>query len=541
MSAAATIVYELTLTEPVSFPLGTGDPNSTDTAQYVPGGALLGALAERWLVERGVGRERRDLAVDPDFRRLFLDGSTRFLHAYPAASGQVRCVPRPLSLHRDKLTAVEGDHYGLWDLAVDDSVLADERRSLALVPMCFVDWDGGSGGRGMGRVHPRVITRMHHKRDRTKGRPVDGGIFSYRALAAGQTFIGAIELGDESDADWLKAELQKDLLRIGRSRAAGYGGGCRIRLIERKGWVEVAPPKDETPPDDHMVVTLLSDYIGRDATTGGATVRGFVADLAQALGEETHAPVRAYVSTRMIRGYVSAWRAPRPTASALAAGSVLVLPVGKQSQNARVVTLGERRAEGFGRVAINWQGYAGEPVVSLRSAVPPVAQTERTSSALTEARDQIFAQWLRERVPMRANGLEFQAGVDSLSPSAVSAMRSALSQQRAPVVGEFPEWAERNVGKKVVRAFERCPVELKNDPGQAGTLLALLAELASAQEGSDEDRARLVARIEGKDLNPPRPRFLAEASLPYSEVPVLARLLADAVLDQARRQAKEKR
>ena len=74
--------YKLTLDAPAIVTTLSGDPNSSTTQPFVPGGALRGVLASELL--------NRDVSADSnDFRRLILEGDVRFLHAYPA-DGSVR-------------------------------------------------------------------------------------------------------------------------------------------------------------------------------------------------------------------------------------------------------------------------------------------------------------------------------------------------------------------------------------------------------------------------------------------------------------------
>ena len=75
-----------------------GDPNSATSYPFIPGSLIRGALAVHyWRQHRS-----SDLAADDTARRLFFDGTTRFLNGYLLDSSCARSLQVPLSLRREK-------------------------------------------------------------------------------------------------------------------------------------------------------------------------------------------------------------------------------------------------------------------------------------------------------------------------------------------------------------------------------------------------------------------------------------------------------
>jgi CRISPR-associated protein Csx10 len=178
-------------------------------------------------------------------------------------------------------------------------------------------------------------------------------VYRYDSLAAQQDFAGAVISEDEGLLDALRPLLQGDL-RLGSARSAGYGW---LHIEEPRlepAWNEYEAGGD--PKDGSLVVTLLSDAILR----GGKGHEDCHVDeaLAEALGLQGSAWLRKYRRVHLVGGYNRKWSLPLTQSWALEAGSVYVCVPGKAApsslRTAAALGVGDRRAEGFGRVAVNW-------------------------------------------------------------------------------------------------------------------------------------------------------------------------------------------
>jgi CRISPR-associated protein Csx10 len=304
------------------------------------------------------------------FRTLILEGSVRFLNAYPRVAGW-RALPTPVSLRIDK-TGVPGPNGELdvRDLAAFAGAQEDENTDwpdvpLSPVPEPFVTVDAAQPV----RVAPARGSRFHQQRDRERGRAwkdptteePHGTIFAFEFLEAGQEFDGLVQIfGEDQAACEALAEQIKTALRppilIGRSRRGGYGGDAMIwwdRAREREvigqGLVDA-----DLPAGRQFRAVLTSPYIGRDPHTGQLDPSRLADEIVERLGGRARI-VRRRWSFQLVGGFNRKWRLEVPQALACAAGSVLVLETSKPIPLTDFLEvehsgLGERRVEGFGRV-----------------------------------------------------------------------------------------------------------------------------------------------------------------------------------------------
>ena len=346
------LIYELQLQSPVliSQP-GAGEENSDKSYPFIAGSAIRGALTARYLNSN-----------EPDevFHRRFLSGKVRFLNAYPVCAavrndndGRSRCgvrmLPAPFSWHIEK-DDKDRDEAKITNFVFDGSAM-DNPKSLGERFVTFRNEDVVWSATDM---QVTVHNVSHTRKVKAKG---TSSLFQYEAIAPGQLFSGVI-LGEEEDLEVMKNLLEaRSDLWLGGSRNAGYG---RTRLVSAKieeAWQEYPAAKDH-PPDGKVVITLLSDVIVRDMA-GNYSTRPF--DLIR------QEPQKVFMRTRVVGGFNRTWGLPIIQAPAFQAGSVFVYDSSSMDANIlqkwQEIGLGERRAEGFGRIAINW---LFQPAFSLK-------------------------------------------------------------------------------------------------------------------------------------------------------------------------------
>lgn len=372
--------YQIMLDEPVLASALDGDPNDSESYPYLPGSLLRGALIRRYQQNRG---RVADAAADPDFRRLFLDGTCRFLNAYPLINN-CRGLPVPRSWYLKKGDQV-ANGTTIEDFAIDEPSGNQQYQSLPR-PFCVPDADSGNA-----IVHaPAKQLMVHTQRDRKKGRATDqeGAVFRYAALAEGQRFAAAIVCDHDADAAILQDLLTGSVL-LGGSRTGGYGR-ARFQEIREEAatWREVGPRFNELD-DDLLTVTLLSPALVRsNRGQFEASLEALVQALNERLTEQERQenpwpqPMTAFLGPEPVGGFNRAWGLPLPQVLACAAGTVLVFsgvtlldPARKRLEEQGI---GERRAEGFGRVAINW---SNKEKWEMRLPTSTDAQTHTISSA----------------------------------------------------------------------------------------------------------------------------------------------------------------
>lgn len=416
-----TLLITLLAEEPLLLTSLQGDPNSGVSFPYIPGSVLRGALIHRYRERHCAGGDL-DLA-DQQTQRLFFDGTTRYLNAYLlvapslAGSGQpVATIPQPRGLPLPR-TWVRRREDGFHSSAAQDALsdleramakeqrlkicqgydlaataLSEQRRPLADEGVVALDGDGNPWVAEIAR-HINV----HNQRDRPRGRGVEGSgaVFRYDALAPGQQFQAAVLCADHGDATILQNLLTPDRLWLGGSRSAGYG---RTRITATSivdSWHEVGLPPERRLDGATLQITLLSDLIARDANGLHSTAFP-VAALEQILKTKLQIkPDRSFTAAAQVGGFNRTWGLPLPQTPAIAAGSVLSFTAAAPISAAQIADLelrgiGERRAEGFGRVAVNW--HPGAPVFVARRFAPPLVVDTTRPAKLSAASEQLARQ-----------------------------------------------------------------------------------------------------------------------------------------------------
>lgn len=351
--------YTITTEQPLLITSLQGDPNSSVSFDYIPGSAIRGALIGLYQQQN---KDIVDLLADDLAKRLFFSSQTRFLNGY-CAIGEARCLPLPKSL-RSKKRAEPRE--GLWDSSteeyhkdVDSDVnkpkdeAVDKKRDKSE----HRSFKGRFGWLDSAQTlhipdSVKTVLNIHTARDRQKGRATSGSgaVFRYEAIAPGQCFIGYILCELHADAAEIQKLLNQPFLWLGGSRSAGYGK-VLIEFESVSDWTESVTPKIDSSLN---TITLLSDMLIRDQQGQYTT------DLAGKLGLEL-IPERSNITSTIIGGFNRKWGLPLPQVPAIAMGSVFVVQdkdKGKVEPNYQFWLeqgIGERRNEGFGRIAINWR------------------------------------------------------------------------------------------------------------------------------------------------------------------------------------------
>lgn len=359
------VIFNLRLLQSVLVgQVGAGEENSNTSLDFIPGSAIRGALAQAWRRSHDINHE--DLAAHPDGARLFLSDRTRFLHAYPIHRLGDRMLPRPLSWRIQKGTSEDASTV-LYDFAARIRVPPDppgEKPDKPALPSGAFCWRTQDD---IELVKPDRHDAAHNASDaRMVKREGLSTVFRYDALAEGQVFGGVILADQPEDVTVLLALLNGALLSIGGSRSAGYGMVRIENAQARPNWSEYEP--DDMGNGGAIRVTLLSDAIVRDPATGQWAES--VAPIASGAS-----PIGAYRQVHAVGGFNRTAGLPLPQALAIAAGSVFVFPAGSLSPALQKQWLtdgiGERRNEGYGRVAINWHVAAAFKLVKSRPPKPP--------------------------------------------------------------------------------------------------------------------------------------------------------------------------
>lgn len=413
------ITVTLQTEQPVLATSFQGDPNSDVSYPYIPGSVIRGALIGRYLKRHSL--QDADILQDESVQRLFFNGSTQFLNAYLEEAKGKRTLPIPRSWRKEKGANLPCQVFDLSQNIPEDT-------SLKAVDGEFCTVERESYLVTLYTVGKRI--NIHNLRHRRRGRAVpdkldaagnvveagEGAVFRYEAIDAGQTFQAVI-LCKDADEQTLTDLLTPADLWLGGSQSAGYGHTKILKIGTVANWNETGIQPKQRCDRDTLIVTLLSDLILQDEQGH------YVADpklVAQQLSLSETQLTSNYTRTTLIGGFNRKWGLPLPQVQALAAGSVLMFD--NVSVTAEQIAaweewgLGDRRVEGFGRIAINWLGEH-----ATFNAKLPEPNSSRSSIALTESSTQLATQMAERLMRQKLDQLLLdQVGRTSIDPTHIT-------------------------------------------------------------------------------------------------------------------------
>jgi len=463
------IPYHLELLEPVLIAqMASGEENSAIGLPFIPGSVVRGALIARYLDTHPTD----DLAVEAQARQWFLDGTVCFLNAYPSYGDErTRMLPTPASWFTEKDDA-RFENTLLRDWAVDPTQRLEQPKPPQNAEFCHLlypdsdedeeDEDEFIERRPEKAVcysplrHVNVHIAVVEPNRRGKG---ENTVYRYEALAANQVFSGVIIAPDEVDLIGLYDLLHSmPELFIGKAQSAGYG---RVRLKVDPivtGWEEYSP--GDPPDSGEIIVTLLSDTLVRGP--GGQINGDLDAALAKLLGLPSLKAQRRYYSMGLVGGFNRKWGLPLPQAWALRAGSVFVYEAGafdpEELRHKVALGIGERRAEGFGRIAVNWH----TALTVKRQKMPPVRRLLPDLSPESQKLAQKMAQ-RRLRQLLERGLVDYWSRVEFKrlpSRTQLSRVRNAVQQAMVNVDG-ISSGEEKNPVKEHLKSLNRAKSELQ--------------------------------------------------------------------------------
>jgi CRISPR-associated protein Csx10 len=369
------VEYEIELLEPVLAGRLDEDENTASSLDYLPGSMLRGAIIGKYMRERG---HKKIDAGEPEKRRLFFDGTTRYLNAYPLVLER-RSLPVPFSWYR-----VKDEEDTAYDFSLSKNI---EKKQWVKIPFPFCVFPNDMDDDKAYLIRPEQRLSIHIARNRRKGTAYKktgtlpgenmDALFRYRSLAEGQHFKGVIICGADEDVELFKELMQGEMF-IGKSSRAGYGriGFSNVRCCRSPDWREV--PMQLESEGNKICFTLASDALIRD-DQGQFSLSPI--DLIKTIEEQLGVSLEleaSYLREQLIGGFNRKWGLPLPQAQAFAMGSVFVCnkpdcdfqKLKNKLEKLEVTGIGMRRIDGYGRVLVNWLGK-GEFKVEEQSPTEP--------------------------------------------------------------------------------------------------------------------------------------------------------------------------
>jgi CRISPR-associated protein Csx10 len=422
--------------EPILVTSFQGDPNSDISYPYLPGSAIRGALIGRYLHLYAPLNE--DIVNDPTIRQLFFEDSTRFLNAYLYIEElNQRSLPTPQSWRQ-----LKDQENCVIDLSSSEA--ADDEESLERMgsKFCSVLSETIYLHQEQRRIN------IHNQRDRHKGRATknNGQIYKYESLEKGQTFQAVILCEREENGQTLQQLLeQSPILRIGGSQTAGYGKVrvSNIDVSKSSDWQEVDIPIDDRDHSGICRITLLSDAIMCN-DSGQYVVEPPTELMADLLRIPMPSLPMSYMNGITVGGFNRKWGLPLPQVCAIAAGSIFVYDnlslTTEQIQQLEWHGIGERRNEGFGRVAVNWlldirKLYVGELQLNSPDEIPPLTKSTQLAR---EMATRLLRQQLEQILEQEVNKWRLSGNISNSQLSRlILVANQALQESNSDLVKNF--------------------------------------------------------------------------------------------------------
>lgn len=339
------MLYKLPLTittlSPVVFSENSGDNVMTASTDYVSGAIVRGALAALYIKNTKVENAEKD----SDFFDCFLSGKLRFLPGYPLSTNGAIAAPLPLSLYTTKAKD-----------CIIDLACANIQPSL-------------KGVKGYGVVSPKGIKHVSVKKnlnlhmsrygseERIVGSSIDGNIYNYEYVEAGQLFEAAV-VGKRQDLEHFakvlanKAGISSSAgIYLGRSKRTQYGK-CSIAIGN------IVEASENITEKSSIYLYAYSDYLPMNSCFG--TVQEAFTELLDELSSKLGSKVKlgkCFATVGEQEGFVAVWGLKRKVARSIKAGSIVELVKENGSWTAADMevlktfaeaSFGRRTAEGFG-------------------------------------------------------------------------------------------------------------------------------------------------------------------------------------------------
>ncbi|HAA27954.1 MAG TPA: hypothetical protein DCE56_10200 [Cyanobacteria bacterium UBA8553] len=492
------ITLTLETQQPILATSFQGDPNSDVSYPYIPGTMIRGAIIGRYMKQHHLSE--LDLTND-EVKRIFFDAnSTRYLNAYLQSRERKRTLPLPLSWFKDKDEELNDNlPVNVYDFSVDRG---DNPETPKSVGEYF--WAKEGGVVKLYKEKRRI--NIHNFRDRKKGLSTDnqGELFCYDALDAGQTFQ-AIILCEDGDIETIQSLLTDINLWLGGSRSAGYGQTKIIDISIPNNWQEIGISAEDRENDEILSVTLLSDTLLRNKqgqpVADATLIKQAIEDVLNITLPQPK-PRDIFTSSTLIGGFNRKWGLPLPQVPALAAGSVVVFKdveiTSEQIQQLEAYGIGERREDGFGRIAINWLKDEHIQVKlaksSTTSSLPPL-RSEGSRLLAEQMAQRLLEQKLEQYLQKQVGYLSLDEGITNSQLSRLqSVARQALPNGNCNLVISLLN----NLPSNARNQFDRTKIGNKSFKQQLDEWLenpknwinGIEVKIADVERKFDDDRAR---------------------------------------------------
>lgn len=317
------------------------------TKSYISGSNIRGAFIANYISQKKVKNIN-----EGEHRKKLLQGGIKFLNAYPVNSNKNRSLPFPKCYYAEKDEIKKFSISGNLKLVEFGDKFEEDKDYDKIKIFDFVNWNLEE--ENFNPIQVEKISNLHI----SKSQGEDNKIFRYEAINSGQTFKGIIICEDDNYIEECEDILKNGIFYLGGSKGSGYGL-CKVSKVQIKDEnpeieeLEDILAEDET---DELIVVATSDIIYRDEF---GVYKAFVDEeyLKNELGVENVVLKESFVETEYFTGFNNKWGYKLPNVLGIKAGSVFVYKIEGNLDEDKIESfinkgVGERKAEGFGRVAL---------------------------------------------------------------------------------------------------------------------------------------------------------------------------------------------
>ena len=363
------IHYRIKTLSPILLTWMTGDRNMVSTLDYIPGSAVLGIFAKKYIEKNKLGNKAHE---DHYFNQSFLNSGLCFTNAYLTRNDgkdNAAYYPTPFSIHTSKKN----------DTDIFDLIIKYKEYTENIGNYCKIKDDK------INFISAKKSINFHHARDdRLKGHSDEGNIFNYESLDPWQEFSGWI-IGKQTDLNTILGLINSPMkINIGRSRHIQYGEGELELIFDIPDTpVSEITALDPTIMKNPFILTFWSPAIFYNEYGFPSTsLSAFKNYLSSHLGvhHETIHITNSFKKSETIENFISIWQLKRPSDVSIKAGSCFEIEIDGLDDRIKnslaelqVAGIGERTGEGFGRFLINMQSkekYKSQNMIDQENKMP---------------------------------------------------------------------------------------------------------------------------------------------------------------------------
>lgn len=326
-------------------PLIISTENNEVSLNYIPGSTVLGAFASQYLKIKGKSAE------DDSFKDIFLNGRTFFsnlnlsrvdgetiINYYP--------VPEYINLLKKTIKLVDSDllESNRENIDEKDKYFPGNGNQPKKLKGKYIAKIGDAYD--IREVEKEII--YHHTNHN------ENLLYFFDAIAPNQLFGGEMVI-EEKYKKVILDIFNKCELYFGKSKTAQYGR-CEVEKVVIEDASKPRECKNESFQEGDIVrINLQSDAVFMDDKGNyKADFKSVYEILAKNLNVKKvmakDTPATSSVITKTITGYSGIWNMHKPSIPAVAAGSVFVFKIDKDTKFP--MFLGKKNSEGFGRYEI---------------------------------------------------------------------------------------------------------------------------------------------------------------------------------------------